>query len=226
MLLHQNKKDAFFHQARINMIKNQIMPHAINNHKLVKAMLHIPRETFITSKKWQDLAYIDDNILLEDDRALLKPDIIARMLDNATVQQDDKVLIIGDGSGYIASLVSLLAKETISIESISALSYEAHKNLLYLNIKNFLIVNQLEMELGYYERGPFDIIIIADYIYDTMPITLLDQLSQNGRALSIVKHNNIPKMLKYWKNNNHQIQREELFLASIEKRWSGAGCRI
>ena len=64
------------------------------------------------------------------------PVLEGRILQAVDVQQDEKVLEIGTGSGYLTALLTQLAKEVISVEIVAELSDMAKQNLSNAGINN------------------------------------------------------------------------------------------
>ena len=101
--------------ARSHMIFGQILPHGVNNARLVHALNEVPRELFVP----QDLlaqAYMDTPVDLEPGRTVLCPLTIAKMLDSVPLLQAHNVLNVGAGTGYVAALLSYLVRSVVALE--------------------------------------------------------------------------------------------------------------
>ena len=72
--------------ARTNMVEGQIRPNRVVNQRLVDAFHEIPRELFVP-KPLRPLAYVDEDLAVASGRYLLKPMVLARLL-----QEVEKVL--------------------------------------------------------------------------------------------------------------------------------------
>jgi protein-L-isoaspartate(D-aspartate) O-methyltransferase len=103
------------------------------------------------------------------------------MTEALEVEKGQKILEIGTGSGWQASILSYLVGEkgfVYSIEIIEELAEFAKKNLKKLGIKNVEVVEKDGSE-GLKEKAPFDRIIVTAACPD-IPKTLIDQLKDGG----------------------------------------------
>lgn len=96
------------------------------------------------------------------------------------INENDRILEIGTGSGYQAAILYKTGAKIYSIERIEEL-YERAKN----------IFNKLQYEIelklddgnqGWIEYAPFDKIIITAAVKE-MPVQLMKQLSVNGKIV-------------------------------------------
>src|SRR5436190_621265 len=104
-----------FEQARESMIESQVRPNKVTQADLIEAMRRVPREKFLPAYL-QSRAYVDEDINLGNERYLLEPMIIARLLQAANIQKTDNVLDIGCATGYSAALLGCLCDKVQGIE--------------------------------------------------------------------------------------------------------------
>jgi len=90
--------------ARRAMIDSQLRTSGVNDPWILDAMGSIPRENFVPANM-RDAAYIDRAIPLGGGRMLAAPIVHGRLLAEARPTQSDKVLLVGDGEGYLAALL-------------------------------------------------------------------------------------------------------------------------
>ena len=74
-----------------------------NEKNILKAMREIDRSRFINSG-----AYLDTALPIGEGQTISQPSTVARMLQLLDLKKGDKVLEIGSGSGWNASLVGVL----------------------------------------------------------------------------------------------------------------------
>ena len=98
-----------FEYARANMIEQQIRPWDVLDQRVLDALAAIPREVFLPEEH-QGLAYSDTRIPLGNGRYSLNPNIEARLLQAAVLEVDDRTLIIGCGTGYLAACAAKMCK--------------------------------------------------------------------------------------------------------------------
>jgi len=104
----QNRSGSTSEAARRAMIESQLRTSGVNDPSVLAAMAAIPREDFVPAKM-RSAAYIDRSIPLGDGHALASPLTHGKMLTEAAPTRDDKVLLVGDGDGYLAALLRQLA---------------------------------------------------------------------------------------------------------------------
>src|SRR3954447_15769606 len=102
-----------FSIARRKMVDGQVRPGDVTDIRIIEAMLEVPREAFVPERQ-RALAYLDLNLDIGEagapKRYLIKPAVIAKMLQAAEIAETDAVLVVGCGSGYVAALAARLAQ--------------------------------------------------------------------------------------------------------------------
>ncbi|MCJ7801505.1 MAG: protein-L-isoaspartate O-methyltransferase, partial [Candidatus Marinimicrobia bacterium] len=91
------------------------------------------------------------------------------------------VLEIGTGCGYQSAVLSMLAKEVISLEYVAKLAETARKMLSKLGYDNIHVYNANGMD-GWVENAPYNR-IIGTAAPTSMPNKLIDQLAPPGRMI-------------------------------------------
>ena len=97
------------------------------------------------------------------------------------VEEGDRVLEIGTGSGYQAAVLSLLAAEVYTIEILPPLAERARKQLAELGYDN-VHVRAGDGYFGWPEHAPFDGIMVTA-APDHVPPRLVEQLAPGGRMV-------------------------------------------
>lgn len=166
------------------MISSQILPSKVTDRELVEVMSRIPREIFLPGHL-QGLAYTDGNIALGNDRHMMAPVILARLLQAAGVQKTDTVLDIGCGTGYCAAILGRMAKSVIGLESDKNMATEGVQLLDGLGIKNVTFVHQGDLHQGYARKSPFNVILINGGV-PAAPEKIKSQLAEGGRLVTII----------------------------------------
>ena len=124
-----------FEHARANMIEQQVRPWDVLDQRVLDALAEIPRETFLPEEH-QGLAYSDTRIPLGGGRYSLNPNIEARLLQAAVLAADDRTLIIGCGTGYLAACAAKMCKHVESIDTREATNTQAQENAAACGIDN------------------------------------------------------------------------------------------
>ena len=96
-------------QARFNMIEQQIRPWEVLDAQILNLLSVVKREDFVPLAH-KALAFVDMEIPLQaqgtSGQVMLAPRVQARLLQDLHLQQQDSVLEIGTGSGYMAALLA------------------------------------------------------------------------------------------------------------------------
>src|SRR5260221_5390805 len=95
----------------------------------------LPRQTFI-APGFEEFAYEDSALPIAEGQSISQPYIVAAMLEAAELEEGDKVLEIGAGSGYATALLGRVADQVFAIERHAALTEAARARLRALGYDN------------------------------------------------------------------------------------------
>ncbi|MEO5347036.1 MAG: protein-L-isoaspartate O-methyltransferase [Magnetococcus sp. YQC-9] len=176
---HDQKFLAWRYDRYQSLINNK----DITRNKEKKAFLLTAREEF-TLERNKSRAY--DHAFLDIDYGVTisGPHLVMRMTSALDIQDSDKVLEIGTGSGYQSAILAHLTPHVYSVEIIEPLHERTkgiYKRLVQAGSAEYANVT-LKSGDGYYgweEFAPFDKIIVTCAI-DHIPPPLLKQLAPNG----------------------------------------------
>lgn len=172
-----------FEQARTNMIEQQIRPWDVLDQRVLNALAAVPREKFLP-QAYDGLAYSDTRIPLDNDRISLNPNIEARLLQAAVLESDDRALIIGSGSGYIAACAAKMCKHVESIDTSEEANNTAQESAASCGIDNIkFITGDLISDLP--DKTTYDAIIVNGSLQN-VPERLKTRLSTMGRLIVTV----------------------------------------
>lgn len=147
------------------------------------AVLHafdvVPRHAFVPDEMHHH-AYDMEPLPIGHGQTISSPLIHALSLVLAGVQEGDRVLEVGTGSGFQTALLASLGARTWSIERIEELSRRAGEALARLGFEAELAVG--DGSLGWPEHGPYDAIIVGAAAAQ-VPGALLAQLAEAGRLI-------------------------------------------
>src|ERR1700751_2299308 len=110
-----------FAEARSLMVEGQVRTYDVTDLRVLAAMLQVPGERFLPVGR-QELAYLDRDIDVRKSgpaggsRFLLKPAVVAKLIQAAEVGAGDHVLDVGCASGYSSALLSRLAATVVALE--------------------------------------------------------------------------------------------------------------
>jgi protein-L-isoaspartate(D-aspartate) O-methyltransferase len=165
----------------------------IKSEKVLNAIMQVPRHQFV-DEALASRAYEDTALPIGSSQTISQPWIVARMtealLDSGVPA---KVLEIGTGSGYQATVLSHLVKEVYTVERIKELLKLARRRFHTLRLNN-IHARYADGHLGWPTQAPFDGIIVtaaAQYI----PEELIEQLVVGGKLVMPLEQNNEQRLL-------------------------------
>jgi protein-L-isoaspartate(D-aspartate) O-methyltransferase len=172
-----------FSAARRMMVDSQVRTSDVTDLRVIAAMLTVPRERFVP-KASAELAYLDADLPVEPGRRLIKPMVLAKLIQAAEIRETDRVLIVGCATGYSAAVIEHLAGSVIALEQDPGLAQLAKDNLQALGAGNATVVTG-PLVGGWPAAAPYDVILLDGAVED-VPQVLVRQLKEGGRLLGVV----------------------------------------
>jgi len=172
-----------FSQARQNMVDCQVRTADVTDLRIIEAMLKVPRELFVPSGQ-RAMAYLDIDIAAgTPGRFLIKPFVLAKMLQAADITATSRVLVVGCVSGYSAAIAASLAGSVLATESDPTLARLATETLASLKLSNVAVSAAPNSE-GSVGNAPYDAIIL-DGATEVVPENLYRLLAVGGRLVGV-----------------------------------------
>ena len=178
-----------FAAARRMMVDSQIRTSDVTDPRIIAAMLELPRERFVLQTK-ADLAYLDFDVPVTEAahgkpaRRLLKPMVLAKLVQAAALQASDHVLDVGCASGYSSALLARLARSVIALEEDEALFRLARENLKAVGADNVAVAAG-PLTQGCQATAPYDVIFLNG-ASEVAPDALCRELKAGGRLVAVV----------------------------------------
>ena len=178
-----------YRTARRAMVDGQVRTNDVTDLRLIAAMLEIPREAFVPENR-TGLAYLDRDVQLTEASAasparyLVKPMVLAKLIQAADPAPHDRVLVVGAGTGYSAAILVRLAASVVALEQDTALLAQARSILPTLDGGKITIVDG-PLTGGVPGSAPYDVILIDGGV-EFVPEVLRGQLSPHGRLVTVV----------------------------------------
>ncbi|MEE8351650.1 MAG: protein-L-isoaspartate(D-aspartate) O-methyltransferase [Rhodospirillales bacterium] len=151
---------------------------------VMQAMARVPRHEFVGPEEVVS-AYVNRPLPIGFGQTISQPYIVALMSDLLDLRGRARVLEIGTGSGYQASvLADLLADEggrVFSVETLEKLAGPARERFARLGYDNIQVRIGNGFE-GWPEEAPFDAIIVTA-APEKIPPVLVEQLRLGGRMV-------------------------------------------
>jgi protein-L-isoaspartate(D-aspartate) O-methyltransferase len=167
---------------RVHMVNGQLRAGGIVDKGLLAAFLEAPRQRFV-APEFESLAYLDRELPARGGakRKLLEPLTLARMLQAAMAVPGDRVLDVGGGSGYGATLLDAMGAKVVMLESDPGAAATAR---VELKSRGNIVVVDGPLDRGAPDRGPFDLIVVEG-AFAVSPDGLLALLTDPGRLVGV-----------------------------------------
>jgi protein-L-isoaspartate(D-aspartate) O-methyltransferase len=206
-----------FEKARFNMVEQQVRPWDVLNPRVLDVISEIPRENFAPDE-YKNLAYVDTRIPLGsfDNQPcnMAKPIFDGRILQELDVQDDDVVLEIGTGSGYLTACLAKLGRHVDSVDINEDLTAMAEKNLQALNINN-VNLSTGDAAKTWEQKHNYDVIAITAAMQN-IPASYKKLLKTGGRMFIVTGDAPAMTAHRVTRTGKNSWTVEDLFETSIE----------
>ncbi|MGC2133264.1 MAG: protein-L-isoaspartate O-methyltransferase [Xanthobacteraceae bacterium] len=191
--------------ARRMMVDGQVRTADVTNLDLIAAMLAVPREQFVPPPL-AGQAYLDSDIPLGAGRALLKPMVLAKLIQGAQVSASDHVLDVGCGTGYSSAVLSHLVGSVVALEEDTTLARRAQGALSAGHGAANVTVAIGPLTAGWPAAAPYDLILL-DGATEITPEVLGRQLKPDGRMACVLGRTQTGKAMIYRMIEGHLVGR-------------------
>ena len=173
---------------RRTMVDCQIRTFDVTDQQLLARMLEVPREHFLPLEL-EPLAYSDLGLQLKptgpggEQRTLLPPLVLARLIQAAGVASTGSVLDVGAATGYSSALLAGLAGRVVALESERSLYNALRSNLDAFGLAKVQTI-LAPLAGGAPKEAPFDLIFVNGAVEANLE-ALFAQLKDGGRLVAI-----------------------------------------
>ena len=208
----KNYTDTFRHKGLRQKLVTELKTKGITNTAVLDAINNIPRHFFLDSA-FDNIAYEDRAFPIGANQTISQPYTVAYQTQLLQVKKGDRVLEVGTGSVYQATVLAYLGARIFTIER--------QKQLFDIN-KSFVFKNQYPNLKFFYGDGfaglptyaPFDKVIItcgAPFV----PPKLIEQMKVGGIMIIPVDEGETQRMIKIVKQEDGTYSEEKLDLFSF-----------
>ena len=184
----------------------ELISKGITSKRVLNAIYNIPRHFFIEND-FQDFAYEDKAFPISASQTISQPYTVAFQTEKLGINEGEKILEIGTGSGYQTAILIYLKTEVYSVERIFELKRKAKITLSKLKLKPKKII-WADGYLGFEEKAPFDKILVTAASKE-IPQELLKQLKINGKMIIPIGDLN-QKMILIKKTDANNFEKTDL----------------
>jgi protein-L-isoaspartate(D-aspartate) O-methyltransferase len=186
-----------FAAARTYMVDGQVRTQDVTDLRILWAVQTVPRERYVPEKS-RDLAYLDFDMPIARGRSMLKPRVLAKLLQVAGVRSTDRILDVGCGLGYSAALLARLGAQVIALEDSEELAGAARTALAG---EGKVEVVGGRLAAGYLHAAPYDVIVLEGAT-EVEPEALLAQLADGGRLVCVFGAGPAAKAMLYTRSGD------------------------
>ena len=198
-------EDTYRHKGLRKKLVETVRAKGITDEKVLEAIERIPRHFFLDSA-FDEVAYEDKAFPIAEGQTISQPYTVAYQTQLLNVKPFDKVLEIGTGSAYQASVLAELGVQVYTIERQKKL-FEANKKFEYLrkypNIK-FFYGDGYE---GLPTFAPFDKVLITAAAPEVPP-KLVQQMKPGGMMVIPVGSGDVQTMKRLIKQADGTMKEE------------------
>ena len=200
-------EDTYRHKGLRKKLIDQLKEKGITDENVLNAINNIPRHYFLDSA-FDEIAYEDRAFPIAEGQTISQPYTVAYQTQLLQVRPHDKILEIGTGSIYQASVLAEMGANVFTIE---------RQKKLFEKTKQFVLKSKYPTIKFFFGDGyeglptfaPFDKVIItaaAPFI----PPKLMQQLKVGGKMVIPVDEGEHQRMLRLTKKADGSYE-EELF---------------
>ena len=198
-------EDTYRHKGLRKKLVETIRSKGITNEKVLEAIEKIPRHFFLDSA-FDEVAYEDKAFPIAEKQTISQPYTVAYQTQLLEVKPFEKVLEIGTGSAYQASVLAEMGAQVFTIERQKKL-FDSNKSFAYIrkypNIK-FFYGDGYE---GLPTYAPFDKVLITAAAPE-IPEKLLGQMKTGGMMVIPVGSGDVQTMKRLIKQADGSMKEE------------------
>ena len=204
----RNYEDTYRHKGLRKQLISTLRQKGITDEKVLEAINNLPRHYFLDTA-FDQIAYEDRAFPIGEGQTISQPYTVAYQTQLLEIKPFERILEIGTGSAYQASVLAEMGAYVFTIERQKKL-FDANRNYIfkskYPNLK-FFYGDGFE---GLPTYGPFDKVIItaaAPFI----PQKLIQQMKPGGRMVIPVDEGGAQRMLRLTRGVGENDYTEEAF---------------
>ncbi|MEY2835711.1 MAG: hypothetical protein RLZZ557_1373 [Bacteroidota bacterium] len=214
----RNTEDSYLHKGLRKKLVDQIREKGISDEQVLDAINKVPRHFFLDSA-FEKQAYEDRAFPIGEEQTISQPYTVAYQTELLQVKPFDKILEVGTGSAYQASVLVEMKAKVYTIERQKKL-FDEKKNFTYLNKFPTLLRFFGDGFEGLPTYAPFDKVIItaaAPFI----PEKLIEQLKVGGIMVLPLNEGEVQIMYRLTKQSDGSVQEEKFDAFSFVPMLSG-----
>jgi protein-L-isoaspartate(D-aspartate) O-methyltransferase len=204
-------QDTYRHKGMRKALVKVLMEKGITSGKILDAINTIPRHYFLEGA-FLEHAYQDKAFPIGEGQTISQPYTVAFQTQLLDIQNGDKVLEIGTGSGYQTAILAHLGARIYTIEYNRNLFLKAKLLLAQLPYKINVFCG--DGSLGLTAHAPFQKILVTAGA-PAIPHALVEQLSPRGILVIPVGDNKQQQMIRISRKATNELSQEAFDMFSF-----------
>lgn len=200
-------QDTFVHKGKRKILVEYLREKVgISDENVLKAMNEVPRHLFLESI-FEDFAYEDRAFPILAKQTISHPSTVAEQTELLEVEEKQKILEIGTGSGYQTAVLVAMNAWVYTIERQKDLHDFAQRKLKDLHFRpKFQSFG--DGFAGLPTFAPFDKILVTCGA-EILPTELLKQLKIGGKMVIPMGETNQQVLYRFTKVSDHEFEKED-----------------
>lgn len=200
-------QDSFVHKGKrkklVEYLREKI---GITDEKVLEAINAVPRHLFLESI-FEDMAYEDRAFPIAAHQTISHPSTVAEQTELLEVEEKEKILEIGTGSGYQAAVLVAMHAQVYTVERQKDLFDFSQRKLRELNLRpKFQSFGDGFAGLPTFAH--FDKIIVTCGA-EVLPTELLKQLKVGGKMVIPLGKTDEQILMRFTKISDKEFEKEE-----------------
>ncbi|HUW98165.1 MAG TPA: protein-L-isoaspartate O-methyltransferase [Acidiferrobacter sp.] len=195
------------------MVAQQIRPCDVPDERLLERLREVPREDFVPAD-FRASAFADMTIPLGRGQIMFSPMLEGRLVQSLAPTENDRVLEIGTGTGYLTAVLAGLVRSVYSVEIVPEFKLRAARNL------NALALSNVALEVGdgargWPRHGPYDAILVSGALPLGPVPAFRESLAVGGRLVVIVGESPAMEVRVITREDADHFSERSLFETSV-----------
>ena len=198
-------EDSYKHRGLRRALVKTVESKGIKDQRVLNAIGKIPRHFFF-DLAFLEHAYQDKAFPIGEGQTISQPYTVAFQTEMLEIKAGDKVLEVGTGSGYQASVLLEIGAEVFTIEYNQVLYERTRRFLPRMGYKPHFFHG--DGSQGLTRHAPYDKIIVTAGA-PSVPKALITQLKPGGILIIPVGNNEKQKMVRITRLDDKKLKKEE-----------------
>ena len=197
-----------------NMIESQLKPEGISCLDTIDCISKVNREDFVP-EKYIESSYAEFDIPLDNNYSMLRPIMVAKILQLLEIRKNDQILEIGTGTGYLTCCMSILGKSVDTVDMDENIQIKAKLSLDNYNLYNINFINE-DVFSNWTPQKKYDVIALTGSV-DSRVEKLEDSLKVNGRMFVVTGEHPVMTVNMITRVSEEKLISKQVFETTLDQ---------